>query len=210
MTLTIEHFSGERLSESKTLTDFSKQSGRKSPSVVPDKNLMNIYINIHKMKINYTYMFLVFVLILLIVISMSRSCVHFKPYSENTIFSKQFPYEAMTNNTPSSSETYKPTELDVAPSQFVPPILPINKNSSSPSSSNTVTAESMTNMSSSPYNNTESVVSVFSGTVGSLDCGSKSSNLTNSMGGLCLSEEQQRLLKTRGGNATGGDSQIGK
>ena len=49
----------------------------------------------------------------------------------------------------------------------------------------------------------------FSGTKGSAECVGKSSGLTNSKGGLCLTDSQQSLLRTRGGNATGGDSQIG-
>ena len=37
---------------------------------------------------------------------------------------------------------------------------------------------------------------------GSMNCLSQSSNLTNSMGPLCLSKEQQMALQTRGGNAS--------
>lgn len=37
---------------------------------------------------------------------------------------------------------------------------------------------------------------------GSMNCLSHSSNLTNSMGPLCLSKEQQMVLQTRGGNAS--------
>ena len=37
---------------------------------------------------------------------------------------------------------------------------------------------------------------------GSMNCLTQSSNLTNSMGPLCLSKEQQIALQTRGGNAS--------
>ena len=37
---------------------------------------------------------------------------------------------------------------------------------------------------------------------GSMNCLTQSSNLTNSMGPLCLSKEQQMALQTRGGNAS--------
>lgn len=47
---------------------------------------------------------------------------------------------------------------------------------------------------------------VFSSAKGNQSC---SSGLTNSMGALCLSEEQLYLLRSRGGNSTGRDSQIG-
>ena len=49
----------------------------------------------------------------------------------------------------------------------------------------------------------------FSGTKGSIECDGKSSGLHNSKGGLCLNDDQTKLLRTRGGNASGGDSQIG-
>ena len=37
---------------------------------------------------------------------------------------------------------------------------------------------------------------------GSMNCLLQSSNLTNSMGPLCLTPEQQTALQTRGGNAS--------
>jgi len=51
---------------------------------------------------------------------------------------------------------------------------------------------------------------MFSGTPGSSDCNSKSSGLSNSKGGLCLSDSQMKLLQSRGGNAEGGNFQIGE
>jgi len=50
----------------------------------------------------------------------------------------------------------------------------------------------------------------FSGTRGDINCDGISSGLTNSKGGLCLNDIQTQLLRTRGGNASGGDSQIGQ
>jgi hypothetical protein len=60
----------------------------------------------------------------------------------------------------------------------------------------------------SPYEN-ERTIDPFGQTPGSLECDSRSSGLHNSRGGLCLTKEQLNLLKTRGGNSTGGDFQIG-
>lgn len=45
------------------------------------------------------------------------------------------------------------------------------------------------------------------GTSGSLDC--QSYGYSNSQGFLCLNNDQKQMLMTRGGNATGVDSQIG-
>ena len=61
----------------------------------------------------------------------------------------------------------------------------------------------------SDYNNNAFILDQFSSAVGSPECVGKSSGLSNSTGPLCLSEDQKRLLQTRGGNATGMDSQIG-
>jgi hypothetical protein len=48
---------------------------------------------------------------------------------------------------------------------------------------------------------------IYSQASGAKDC--PGSSLSNSMGPLCLNSEQIRLLQTRGGNLTGGDSRIG-
>jgi len=50
-------------------------------------------------------------------------------------------------------------------------------------------------------------IDIYSQASGSHEC--SGSTLTNSMGPLCLNSEQTRLLRTRGGNLSGGDSQIG-
>jgi hypothetical protein len=49
----------------------------------------------------------------------------------------------------------------------------------------------------------------FSSAVGNQSCVKTASGLSNSMGALCLSEEQLYMLQSRGGNSTGRDSQIG-
>jgi hypothetical protein len=61
----------------------------------------------------------------------------------------------------------------------------------------------------SDYNNNAFILDQFSSAIGSAECAGKSSGLSNSKGPLCLSDDQKRLLQTRGGNATGMDSQIG-
>ena len=50
---------------------------------------------------------------------------------------------------------------------------------------------------------------LFSDSNGNVDCIMKSSGLSNSKGGLCLSPDLIYLLQTRGGNSTTGESQIG-
>ena len=48
---------------------------------------------------------------------------------------------------------------------------------------------------------------IYSQASGSKEC--PGSSLSNSMGPLCLNSDHIRLLQTRGGNITGGDSRIG-
>jgi hypothetical protein len=45
---------------------------------------------------------------------------------------------------------------------------------------------------------------------GSAKCVGKSSGLSNSLGGLCLDDNQKKLLSTRGGNMTAESDDIGK
>jgi len=52
-------------------------------------------------------------------------------------------------------------------------------------------------------------IDVFGNAVGNPSCVKTASGLSNSMGALCLSDEQLYLLQSRGGNSTGRDSQIG-
>ena len=168
---------------------------------------MNVYTNIHKMKINFTYMFLVFILVLLVVISMTRSCVSVKPYDESTIFSQDYPYEGMTPGMTPSTDT-KDNMMDTIMSDIEQSVKGKKASSPSPSPSQSpsdpsVPTEAFTSLLSSDYGKEEKL-DIFSGTRGSLECSAKSFNLTNSKGGLCLDEKQTRMLLTRGGNATGG------
>ena len=148
---------------------------------------------------NLTYVFLVFILVFLIFISMSSCCVKFQPYSEQTIFSKQFPFEAMTN------------ARDVS-NNFMAMLTPTATPSATPISYMNMpmdNTEGFTSMGYSDYGK-DGKIDIFSGTKGSLDCDRTSSNLTNSQGGLCLNDTQMKMLRTRGGNSQCGDAQIGK
>ena len=68
--------------------------------------------------------------------------------------------------------------------------------------------EGFTGMTGSVYNTNTYILDQFSSAVGDVSCAGKSSGLSNSTGPLCLSEDQKRLLQTRGGNATGGGSKV--
>lgn len=52
-------------------------------------------------------------------------------------------------------------------------------------------------------------IDIFSQAKGDLSCDNISSGYHNSKGGLCLDQNMQNLLQTRGLNSTGGNGQIG-
>ena len=52
-------------------------------------------------------------------------------------------------------------------------------------------------------------VDIYSKAAGDTKCFGDSSGYSNSKGSLCLDNKMKYLLSSRGGNATGGDSQIG-
>ena len=60
----------------------------------------------------------------------------------------------------------------------------------------------------SNYTANSFILDQFSSAVGAPSCVGKSSGLSNSTGPLCLSDDQKRLLQTRGGNASSGESKI--
>jgi len=179
------------------------------------------------MKITTQLVILAVVLVIVIMLSLSYFAVEVMPYSPSTIFSKQFVYEGMENDSDnkktesssSSSETDKPkpktddeklaeelAKLMEETKKAEPKTTEPNKDESKKEEPKKV--EGFQGLQPSPYEN-ERTIDPFGQTPGSLQCDSRSSGLHNSRGGLCLTKEQLNLLKTRGGNSTGGDFQIG-
>jgi hypothetical protein len=131
------------------------------------------------------YIVLVVLLVVLVILAISCSCMDFKPFSEDTIFSKEYKYEgfnvASIINKPNTKKQGFEGKTEGFEGFF----------------ENASTTDYY-----APYT-TDGAIDVFSGTPGSKDCEKSSSGLTNSKGGLCLNDTQKQLLQTRGGNATG-------
>ena len=147
------------------------------------------------MKVKMSHMFLTIILIVLILLTMTNSCVTFKPH-----------YSSMMNY--STFETFRQRDgmSGLGGSTVKQPA-----NSGSLFSEMTTPSyskEGFVGLEPSVYG-TDKPIDRFSGTPGSVSCDKISSGLSNSKGGLCLTDEQTKLLRTRGGNASGGDSQIG-
>jgi hypothetical protein len=143
-----------------------------------------------------SHLFLIIILIALIFLTMSNSCVHFKP-SYNT----HLPYanfEAFRTKEGLGGINTGSTVQDPANPDSL-----FAKMTENPSKK-----EGFVGLEGALYN-TDKPIDIFSGVPGSINCDGISSGLSNSKGGLCLNDKQQNLLRTRGGNSTGGDSQIG-
>ena len=139
------------------------------------------------------------VVFLIIIVSLF-SGAGYVPYVPANLFPKQFPYEGFTGigtdyssaSTHASMDTYKSFLIDSAGAStgdcnklhgfnglFCQPLVADKK------------------------------IDMFVDTPGSLSCIGTSSGLTNSKGGICLTEAQKTMLSSRGGNQTGAPSSLG-
>lgn len=143
------------------------------------------------------YTILAIILLIILTTSMTNSCKTFRPASKN-VYKNYAAFEGFNDGSTSAMDYSKnSTEQKV----MVPTVDFFNKQTAKK-------VEGFGGLQSSPYEK-EKKLDIFSGTSGSTVCDGKSFNLSNSQGGLCLDEKQTRLMRTRGGNAESGDSQIG-
>lgn len=109
------------------------------------------------------------------------------PYSKDSLFSKEYPYEGMENiNEPTPEMKVILDKIGVKTGEKK--------------------VEGFSGLLSSPYGEDKSL-DMFSQLSSGKSCAP--SPYSNSQGYLCLDGNASRLLQTRGGNATGGDSKIG-
>lgn len=145
------------------------------------------------MKSQTQLLILAVVLFLFIVLTMVYSCCSFKPYEGSSLFKNQTKFEAFESSIAKTSSS---------PSEIVPDLAKKEENEED------VKVEGFEGLKPTPFGDSKELDS-FSKTKGSISCQENSSGLHNSLGGLCLSEEQIKLLGTRGGNASGGDAEVG-
>ena len=134
----------------------------------------------------FQYLLIAIELFVVIVLSLGCSCYNVKPYYKDSLFTNQYPYEG----------------FELSPAKFEATgnarVMGVNVKS--------VPVEGFEGLLSAPYAESKPL-DIFSQAVGGLEC--KSYGYSNSKGPLCLDATQIKLLSTRGGNATGVDSQIG-
>jgi lipopolysaccharide export LptBFGC system permease protein LptF len=176
---------------------------------------------------------IILIIILVVAIFMITSSDSVVPYSRDTLFSNMYKYEGMkSHNTPESNpdaaklfENYvnqnaqKPDPL--SESDFNAAISDINKETHkkpegfgmnkkhhTPKKSKDPKKVEGFALQPAPFGDYQ-VLDRFSQTPSDPQCFGKSSGYSNSLGALCLSKEDARLLSTRGGNISGTDSTIG-
>lgn len=134
---------------------------------------------------NGVYLVLSIIILIIIAVSLTTS-ISFSPYAVGAMYNDYYPYEGF------SSISHKETTAPM--NDYNPKKTPSKK---------VFGFDGL-------YNDPEGVetkLDYFSDAKGDLAC--QGSGLTNSQGSLCLDATMTRLLSTRGGNAKGGESQIG-
>lgn len=127
------------------------------------------------------------------------------PYSENTLFKKEFPYEGFDGEEKEKEKEMTDMEkmqqiqqmqqLEQAPqTAIMPPEMAVK-------------TEGFESLTPSPNNVNDSTNDIFSQASSGKGCAP--SPYSNSQGYLCMDANATNMLLTRGGNATGKSSQIG-
>jgi hypothetical protein len=131
------------------------------------------------MKLRSTYIIIAIFLLFIAFISTSCGCCNYVPYSSNSLFKHEYPFEGFTAKEQSTGVEKKTGEKKVEGFEGLLP---------------------------SPYDENK-MLDPFFKTESKIDC--EGSGLTKGTGSVCLTPELKVLLQTRGKNATGGESQIG-
>jgi hypothetical protein len=146
------------------------------------------------MKNNTFLLIIAGVLIVVIFFSILTASVNVLPYSDTK--GNGFPYEGFHNLEYSTNTGHMATD---SYNSFL-----INKDSNQCKK-----AFGFDGLFCEPYV-ADKQIDVLANTPGKLTCNGEGSGLSNSMGSLCFTPEQKQLLTTRGGNATGTSTEIGK
>jgi hypothetical protein len=152
-----------------------------------------------KMKLNFFNILVIVLFVLIITFTTVASCSNYKPYRADTIFEKHGKFEGFANN--DQMLHYSDTKTNA--------VADTNTQFAIDGQGECKKIFGFDGLFCGPKEGPHSVDTIGSAK-GSLECVGKSSGLSNSMGGLCLDENQKNLLATRGGNMTSGSAEIGK
>ena len=151
-----------------------------------------------------TYVIVIFVLLLLLLLTLACGCmkkdlVPYEGFSGKVKEGNTNPLDTSSNDVDASSKDVDASSKDVDASSNV-----LESSSNDVEASSNVDVDAKEGFATLGYANIDNIsqIDTFSTVNGSMNCLTQSSNLTNSMGPLCLSKEQQMALQTRGGNAS--------
>jgi hypothetical protein len=150
------------------------------------------------MKFNTQNVIVAGAILFVMIIVMLNSTKTFIPYYEDSIFTHNYPYEGFEQMHNSQDYLINATNQGDSYKSFL-------INPSADACKKIYGFEGLYCSPSTP----DAKLDQFGDIKGSVECVGKSSGLTNSRGGLCLDSAHIALLKTRGGNQTGADFQIG-
>ena len=153
------------------------------------------------MKFSFGFILTIITLLIVISITLWHSCSNITPYSKNTLFSHQFPYEGFGGMKSHSYTTY--------PDNIVIDSKDTNSIVDATLQQNCKKVFGFKGLLCSP-DTPDNSLDIYSTAHGSINCKGGSSGLTNSHGPLCLDANQIKMLQTRGGNMLGGETAIGK
>jgi len=150
-----------------------------------------------------TYVIVIFVLLLLLLLTLACGCmkkdlVPYEGFSGKVKEGNTNPLDTSSNDVDTSGNVVESSGNVLESSGNV-----LESSGNVLESSGNV-LESKEGFATLGYANIDNIsqIDTFSTVNGSMNCLTQSSNLTNSMGPLCLSKEQQMALQTRGGNAS--------
>lgn len=132
------------------------------------------------MKFGYISLIVLLVVVLLILSNFWFLTNSYTPYYSNSIFRKEYPYEPFST-------------LPTISSSLSTPSVPVAPPAAKPTTDNSL-------FQGADFNAPEKPLDLFSQLKSSPECVGSSAGLYNSTGGLCLSSDAMKALKTRGGN----------
>jgi hypothetical protein len=138
------------------------------------------------------------VVVSLIIMSLLSSCCNVRPYSRQTFFTHEYPYEGFSG----MSINYNNNDPKVSDSGITNFLI------NDPNSFDCKKVHGFDGLFCKP-NVADVKIDKFSDAKGDSKCFGQSSGLSNSKGSLCLGNDLTKLLQTRGGNQTSGPDQYG-
>ena len=164
----------------------------------------------YSMRVRPVYIAIIVILVVIVIMTSSAGC-SVLPYSQDTLFSKQFNYEGMeplsgsdfsVSDNALGNASPKPDKKKPEPNKKKPEVQSWSEwilGKSAPKKEDAKKVEGFESLMPAPYAESK-VLDRFSHVPAGPQCVGQSSGLSNSLGGLCLTEEDRIILTTRGGN----------